>query len=151
LYVHHTNGDTLIVVVYLDDLLITGNNKDLILRLKKQLADSFDMKDLGTLHFFGGLQLLPLCDVFFISQYKYVMDILTHFKMDDYNPCAIPFQSRVNLTKTCQTPKVDGTCYRQMIDSIIYITHSRHEIFFTISVVSQFMQDPRESHWKSIK
>jgi hypothetical protein len=95
----------LIVVVYVDDLLITGNNNDLILRLKKQLVDSFDMTDLGTLHYFLGLQVLPLCDGFFISQSKYVMDILTCFKMVDCNPCATPFQSRVNLTKTCQTPQ----------------------------------------------
>jgi hypothetical protein len=67
LYVLHTNGDTLIVVVYVDDLLIIGNNIDLILRLKKQLADSFDMTNLGTLHYFLGLQVLPLCDGFFIS------------------------------------------------------------------------------------
>jgi hypothetical protein len=50
LYVLHTNGDTLIFFVYVDDLFITGNNIDLILRLKRQPVDSFDMKDLGALH-----------------------------------------------------------------------------------------------------
>jgi len=67
LYVLHTNGDTLIFFVYLDDLVITHNNTDLILRLKRQLVDSFDMADLGTLHYFLGLQVLPLYDGFFIS------------------------------------------------------------------------------------
>jgi hypothetical protein len=74
-----------------DDLLITINNIDLILRLKKQLADFFDMTDLSTLHYFLGLQLLPLCDGFFISQSKFVMDLLTGFKMVDCKPCATPF------------------------------------------------------------
>jgi len=64
-YVLHRNEDTLIFIVYVDDILITGNYNDLILRLKKHLDDSFDMKDLGTLHYFLGLQVLPLCDVFF--------------------------------------------------------------------------------------
>jgi hypothetical protein len=67
LYVLHTNGDTLIFYVYVYDLLITINNNDFILRWKKQLVDSFDMTDLGTLHYFLGLQVLPLCDGFFIS------------------------------------------------------------------------------------
>jgi hypothetical protein len=67
LYVLNVNGYTLIFVVYVNDLLITCNNNDPILRLKKQLVDSFDMIDLGTLHYFLGIQVLPLCDAFFIS------------------------------------------------------------------------------------
>jgi hypothetical protein len=92
LYVLHAHGDTLIVVVYVDDLVITGNNIDLILRLKKQLVDTFDMKDLGLLHYFLGLQVLPLSDGLFLSQSKYVMDLLNHFKMVDCKLCATPFQ-----------------------------------------------------------
>jgi hypothetical protein len=95
-----TKGDTSIFVIYVDDLLITSNNHDLILRLKKQLVDPFDMTYIGTLHYFGGFQLLPLCDGFFISQSKYVTDVLTHLKMVDCKPCATPFYSIVNLTKT---------------------------------------------------
>ena len=91
LYVLHTNGDTLIVAVYVNDLLITGNNNDLILRLKKQLVDSFDMTELDTSHYFLGLQVLPLSDGIFISQSKYVMDLLTRFKMIYSKLCATPF------------------------------------------------------------
>jgi len=64
LYVLHTNGDTLIIVVYVYDLRITNNNSNLILRLKKQLVDSSDMKNIGTLHYFLGLEVFPLCDFF---------------------------------------------------------------------------------------
>jgi hypothetical protein len=91
LYVLHDNGDTLIVVVYVDDLVITGNNLDLLLRLKRQLVDTFDMTDLGLLHYFLGLQVLPLSDGLFLSQSKYVLDLLNHFKMDDCKPCATLF------------------------------------------------------------
>jgi hypothetical protein len=65
-YVLCSNGDTLTVVVYVYDLLLTGNNNDLTLILKKQLAYSFDMTNLGTFHYFLGLPVLPLCDSFFI-------------------------------------------------------------------------------------
>jgi hypothetical protein len=119
LYVLHTNGHTLIFVVYVDDLFITNNNTALILRLKKQLVESFDMTDLSTLHYFLGLQVLLLCDVFFISQFKYAMDLLTHFKMVDCKPCA--------------------TLYRQLVENLIYLTHSQPDISFVISVVYWFM------------
>jgi hypothetical protein len=112
LYALHTNRDTFIAVVNVDDLLIIDNNNYPILRLKKQLVDSLDMIDIGTLHYFFGLQVLPLCDGSSISLSKYVIDILTRFKMDDCNPYATPFQSRVKLTKTCKTPQVDATLYR---------------------------------------
>jgi hypothetical protein len=72
----------LIVVVYVDDLLITINNNYLICRLKKQLVEYFDMKDLGTLQYFLGLQVLPLCEGFFISLYKYVIDLLNFFNIE---------------------------------------------------------------------
>jgi hypothetical protein len=111
LCVLHTNIDTLIFFVYVDDLLIAGNNNDLILILKKTIVDSFDMKYLSTVHYFLDLQVLPLCDGFFISQSKYVMDLLTRFKMVDCKPCATSFQSGVKLTKTYQTLAVDATLY----------------------------------------
>jgi hypothetical protein len=144
LFVLYTNGDTLIIVVYVDDPVITGNNTSLILRLKKQLVYSFDMTDLSTLHCFLGLQVLPLCDGFFISQSKYVMDLLTCFEMANCKPRATPFQSRLKLTKNCQTPKIDATLYRQLVSSLIYLTHSRPAISFIVIVVFQFMKDPRE-------
>jgi len=114
----------LIFVVYVDELLITGSNNDLILGLKKQLAHPFYMTYLDTLHYFLGLQVLPLCDAFFISQSKYVMDLLTHFKMVDCKPYAISFQYGVRIIKTYQTPIVDDTLYNQLVKSLIYLTHS---------------------------
>jgi len=151
LHVLHTHGNTFIFVVYVDELAINGNNIDLILRLKKQLVDSFDMKDLGILHYFFYLQVLQLSDGLFISQSKNVMDLLTHFKMVDCEPCATPFQYGFKLSKNYQSPKVDATLYRQLLDSLIYLTHSRPDISFVVSLFSWFMQDPMESHWKVVK
>lgn len=82
------------------------------------------MIDLHILHFFLGLQVLPLLDGLFISQYKYVLDPLKCFNMDDYKPCASSFQLGVKLTKECESPKVDVTLYRRLVGSLIYLTHS---------------------------
>ena len=77
------------------------------------------MIDLGILHFFLGLQVLPLSDAFFISSSKYVFDLLKRFKIDDYKACSIPFQSSVKLTKDCESPKVNATLYCQLVGSLI--------------------------------
>jgi len=136
IYILHDNGDTLIIVIYVDDLITTGNNLDLLLRLKRQLADTFDMIDIGFLHYFLSLQVLPLADHLFLSQSKYVLDILNHFKMDEYKPCATPFQYGINLTKEFQSPKVDTTLYWQLVGRIIDLAHIRLGILFVVSVVS---------------
>ena len=100
------------------------------------------MIDLGILHFFLGLQVLPLLNGHFLSQSKYVLDLLNHFKTDEYNSCVTPFQSGVMLTKVCQSSKVNDILYRQLVGSLIYLTHNKPNISFVVSVVSQFMQDP---------
>ena len=104
IYVLHVEGDTLIVVVYVDDLVLTDNNPNLIYWLKSRLAGTFEMTDLDIFHFFLNLQVLPLSDGLFISQSKYVLDLLKCFKMDNYKACATPFQSGVKLTKDCESP-----------------------------------------------
>jgi hypothetical protein len=94
-----------------DEVGITNNKIDLILRSKKELVDSFDMTDLCILHYCLGLQVLQLSAGSFISQSKYVMDLLTHFKMEYCNSFSTPFQYGVNIINTCQTPQVDVTLY----------------------------------------
>ena len=135
----HTEGNTLIVVVYVDDLVINGNYFDITFRLKCQLANIFEMANLGFLHFSLGLQVLPLPEIFFISQSKLVMDLLHYFQMDDCKACSTPYQSGVQLTKYCESPQVDTTLYQWLVRSQIYLTHSRPNISFVVSVVSCFM------------
>lgn len=99
IYVLDVNGDTLIIVIYVDDLVLIGKNIDVIFILKSQLVDTFEMIDLGMLHFFLCLQVLPLLYGLFTSHSKYVLDLLKCFKMDECKACVIPFQSGVKLIK----------------------------------------------------
>lgn len=134
----HVKGDIVILVVYIDDLVLTSTKPDLIFRLKSQLANTFEMIDLGISHFFLGLQVLPLSYGLFVSQSKYVLGLLKCFK-EDYKACVTSFWSGEKLTKDCESPKVDVTLYRRLVDSLIYLTQSRPNISFAASVVSRFM------------
>ena len=97
------------------------------------------MIDLGILHFFLGLQVLPLLDGLFVSYSKYVMDLLKWFKMDECKACATPYHLGVKLTKDCESPKVNATLYYRLVKSLIYITHGWLDISFAVSMMPHFM------------
>ena len=71
--------------------------------------------------------------------------------MEDCKPAPSPFQSGVKLSATCNSPKVDATLYRQLVGSILYLTHSCPDISFAVGRVARYMQTPHESHWKVAK
>ena len=104
------------------------------------------MSDLRHLYYFLGLQVLQTKEGIFISQYKYACDLLHHFHMEDCKPAPSPFLSGVKLSATCTSPEVDATLYRQLVGSILYLTHSRPDLSFAVGHVSRYIQRPHESH-----
>ena len=71
--------------------------------------------------------------------------------MEDCKPAPSPFQSEVKLSAMCTSPKVDATLYRQLVGSILYLTHSHLDLSFAVGHVACYMQNPHESHWKVAK
>ena len=69
--------------------------------------------------------------------------------MEDCKPAPSPFQSGVKIYATCTSPKVDATLYRQLVGSLLYLTHSRLDLSFSVGLVARYMQTPHESHWKA--
>jgi hypothetical protein len=109
------------------------------------------MKDLDIFHYFLGLQIWHMANGIFLSQSKYATYLLTHFHMSDCKPSPTPFQCSVKLFVECTTPLVDATLYRKLVGNLIYLTQSRPDISFSVSLVSRFMQQPHESHWQEAK
>ena len=87
----------------------------------------------------------------FLSYPKYAIDLLDLFQMIDCKPLQIPFQSKVKLVVDCDTPLVDATLSCQIVGTLIYLTHRRHNISFMINKVQRFMQKPHEIPWKGVK
>eukprot|EP00253_Pinus_taeda_P030071 PITA_30071 len=77
----------------------------------------------------------------------YVDDLI----LTDCKPAPSPFQSGVKLSVSCTSPEVDATLYRQLVGKLLYLTHTRPDLFFVVGLVARFMQNPRESHWKAAK
>ena len=101
----------IILVLYVDDLILTGSDPKLITHVKSCLKQNFEMPDLGHLHYFLGLQALQTKEGIFLYQSKYDSDLLRRFHMEDCKPAPSPFQFGVKLSTTCTSPELDATLY----------------------------------------
>ena len=90
------------------------------------------MSDLGHLHYFLGLQVFQTKEGIFVFQSKYACDLLRRFHMEDCKPAPSPFQSRVKISATCTSPEVDATLYCQLVGSLLYLNHSRPDLYFLL-------------------
>jgi hypothetical protein len=147
-YTKKVGSHLIILVLYVDDLILTGSDSKLLNHVKTSLKKKFEMTDLGFLHYFLGLQVLQTNEGIFLSQSKYACDLLRRFHMDDCKPSPSPFQSGVKIYATCTSPEVDATLYRQLVGSLLYFTHTRPNLSFVVGLVARYMQTPCESHWK---
>ena len=133
------------ISLYVDDLVITGADLGEIDRVKQQLAASFDMKDLGDLHYFLGIEVIRTPEGILISQRHYVLSMLFKFGMADCKSISTPLDRPVKLHP--DTGKVcDLTRFRQMVRSLIYLTIIRPDLSYPVGVISQFMARPTEEH-----
>eukprot|EP00253_Pinus_taeda_P002954 PITA_02954 len=117
-YTKKVGNSLIILVLYVDDLILTGSDPNLINHVKSSLKKKFEMTDLGHLHYFLGLQVLQSKEGISLSQSKYACDILRHFHMEDCKPAPSPFQSGVKLSVSCTSPEVDATLYRQLVGKL---------------------------------
>ena len=143
---------TLILVLYVDDLFLTGDEHQIAL-CKRELTSKFEMKDLGLMHYFLGLEVWQRSDGIFLSQGKYTVDVLRRSKMMDCKSMASPMVT--NLKKlhdtTSRSDPVDPTMHRQLIGLLLYPVHTIPNICFAVSALSQFMSNPRHVHWVAAK
>ena len=116
---------------------MTGE-QHLIAQCKRELATELEMKDLGLLHYFLGLEVRQKTSEIFLSQGKYVRDILKKFGMMDCKPMATPMVT--NLKKlhdaVTRSDPVDPTQFRQLIGSLLYLVHTRPDICYAVSALS---------------
>eukprot|EP00253_Pinus_taeda_P005684 PITA_05684 len=150
-YTKKVGNSLIILVLYVDDLILTGSDPNLINHVKSSLKKKFEMTDLGHLHYFLGLQVLQSKEGISLSQSKYACDILRHFHMEECKPAPSPFQSGVKLSVSCTFPEVDATLYRQLVGKLLYLTHTRPDLSFVVGLVARFMQNPVKVIGKQLK
>eukprot|EP00253_Pinus_taeda_P002716 PITA_02716 len=142
--------EPLILVLYVDDLVITGAER-LIEHCKRDLATEFEMKEIGLMHYFLGLEVWQEEGHFFLGQGKYIVDILSRFHMEDCRPMSTTMITNWKKLHASDSELVDPTLYRQLIGSLMYLVNTRLDICFAVNTMSQFMCEPRKVHWVAAK
>nr|GEW31855.1 putative ribonuclease H-like domain-containing protein [Tanacetum cinerariifolium] len=129
-------GDILLVQIYVDDIIFGSTNKDLCKDFEKLMKDKFQMSSKGELTFFLGLQVKQKRDGIFVSQDKYVVEILKKFSLTDGKSASTPIDTDKPLLKDPDGEDVDVHTYRSMIGSLMYLTSSRPDIMFAVVLSS---------------
>lgn len=142
----------ILVLLYVDDLLITGEDH-LITNCKQDLASKFDMKDLGLLYYFLGLEVRQHTNKIILNQGKYTLDILKRFGMLESKPMKTPMETTLQNLKEAikDSENVDPTLYRQIIGSLMYLVNTRLDICYAINGLCQFMCEPKQVHLVATK
>ncbi|KAL0313853.1 UNVERIFIED_CONTAM: Retrovirus-related Pol polyprotein from transposon RE2 [Sesamum angustifolium] len=122
LYIKSQGNDTLIVSLYVDDLIYTGNNEKMIQDFKEDMMKTFEMSDLGLMHFFLGIEINQEKEGIFICQRKYTETLLKKFKMESCKTVTTPLVTGEKYQKEDGSQKVDGSIYRSLIGSLLYLT-----------------------------
>ncbi|WVZ70868.1 hypothetical protein U9M48_019501 [Paspalum notatum var. saurae] len=136
-------GDTLIVQIYIDNIIFGGSSHALVSSFAEQMSKEFEMSLMGELQFFLGLQIKQGLEGTFVHQAKYTRDILKKFNMGDSKPMTTPMSTNTALDADEDGEAVDQKEFRGMIGSLLYLMATRPDI--------QFAASPRASHRQAVK
>jgi hypothetical protein len=149
LFVHVSpHGRTLLL--YVDEMIITGYDPEYIAFVKARLSDQFLMSDLDLLRYFLGIEISFTSKEFFLSQEKYIHDLLDQTSLTDHRIAETPMELNVHLTPTDGEPLEDPTRYHHIIQSLVYLGVTRPDISYSVHILSQFVSAPTQIHYSHL-
>lgn len=151
LFLYNKERKVIYVLVYVNGILLTGNDMGLVHDLIRYLDRKFTFKTLGSLHYFLGFEVTRTEIGMHLNQSKYTQDILVKAKMCDAKPCLTPFTPGTKLMLDDNTAFKDPSLYSSIVGALQYLTLSRLDIAFFINKLSQFLQKPTVTHWQACK
>ncbi|GJS80045.1 putative ribonuclease H-like domain-containing protein [Tanacetum coccineum] len=151
LFIKKVKGDILLVQVYVDDIIFGSTKKVLCIEFEKLMHKKFQISSMGELTFFSGLQVTQKDDGIFISQDKYMNEILKKFGFSDVKTATTPMETHKPLLKDADGEDVDEHLYRSMIGSLMYLTSLRPDIMFLVCACARYQVNPKASHLHAVK
>ncbi|XP_031271629.1 uncharacterized protein LOC116130018 [Pistacia vera] len=143
-------GKITILIVYVDDIIITRDSFEEMEAIKKVLAQDFELKDLGQLRYFLGMESGRSKKGISVSQRKYVLDLLKEIGMLGCKPIKTPIEPNMKFEKMSCDALVDKGRYQRLVGKLIYLSHTKLDIAFPVSVMSQHMHNPQEKHFEAL-
>lgn len=146
LFTKVTQGRLTTILIYVDDLLLVGTDLLDLQEVKDFLSKLFHMKDMGELRYFLGIEVDRSSQGMFLSQRKYIQDLLKEYKLVHCRPLKIPMDSHIKLTSDSGALLPSPEPYQKLIGKLIYLTITRPDIAYTVHVLSQFMHQHTSVH-----
>ncbi|XP_022040579.1 uncharacterized mitochondrial protein AtMg00810-like [Helianthus annuus] len=138
------------LLVYVDDLILTGNDENLIHIFISQLNQEFSIKDLGDLNYFLGLEVVYTDSGLFLTRAKYAKDILIRAQLLDSKPISTPLTPHESFTSAGLSYS-DPTLYRSLVGALQYLTITRPDLSYAVKQLSQFLHNPTIDHFRAVK
>lgn len=152
LFFSSTAAGLVLVLVYVDDILVTGDDSKAVLDVIQLLQGKFKLRHLGDVDYFLGIEVKPTSDSgFLLSQQKYLLELLQRTGMDRSHPCSTPMAVNTKLSQYSGQPLTTPLLYRSTIGALQYLTLTRPDIAYTVNKLSQFLHSPTTDHWAACK
>ena len=150
LFTYIKDGKSLRVLVYVDDLVIAGNDLVMLEKFKVYLSKCFKMKDLGEMKYFLGIEIARGPQGMFLSQRKYALDIVAEAGLLGFKPVTTPMEQNHKLLSDKGPLYKDPARFRRYVGRLVYLAITHPELCYSIHVLSQVMHQPREVHWDAV-
>jgi hypothetical protein len=146
LFCLHRESGAVFLLLYVDDIVLTGSDPQLISLVKVLLQKHFKIKDLGKLKYFLGIEVARSKQGLFLTQRQYVLDIISDSGLTASKPVDFPMEQNLKLTHSEGSTLSDPSPYRHLVGRLIYLTVTRPDIAYPVNILSQFMHEPRQPH-----
>ena len=150
LFLKKQHGKITALIVYVDDMVVSGNDLDGRKALQSYLSSEFKMKDLDHLKYFLGNEVSIYDKGIFLSQSKYALDLLQEIGMSACQPADTPVEERLKLCVETNQEPVDKGRYQRLIGRLMHLAHTRPDLTYALSIGSQFMHNPEEQHMNAV-
>jgi hypothetical protein len=150
LFIRRFDQGMILLLLYVDDMIIIGDDYSRISDFKQFLHQQFEMKDLGHLGYFLGLEVSLDSTGYYLSQAKYVSDLLSRVGLTDTKVVSTPLEMNAHLTPLDGTTLNDATLYRQLVGSLVYLTVTCLDIAHVVHLVSQFLATLHSTHYVAV-
>jgi hypothetical protein len=151
LFILHKPNVHIFILIYVDDIIVTSNSITTIDNLVHCLKQSFAMKDLGSLHYFLGIHVQSWFGGLYLSQTKYVADILDRVHMTGAKLVKTPLPAGFQLSQHDGDPLANPTEFKHLVRALQYYTLTRPDIAFAVNQLCQFLHSPTTTHWTVAK
>jgi hypothetical protein len=150
LFVHISPRGCTLLLLYVDDMIIIGDDFEYIAFVKARLRDQFLMNGLGPLRYFLGIEFSSTSDGFSISSEKYIQDLLACAALGDERTIETPMEHNVQLCASDGDPLPDPTRYHHLVGSLVYLGVTHPDISYPVHILSQFVSAPTTVHYSHL-